>query len=86
MSWKAIKRYLSFVGIESLNPRSCFKDALSQGLIDDESVWLNMMEQRNLNSHIYDENEIKDIIDVVDSYRSAFKKLKNNLKARLKAE
>ncbi len=39
-----------------------FKEAYTQTLIDDESVFLDMIEQRNLSSHIYDEYEISDIL------------------------
>lgn len=56
MSWKAIKRYLSHVGIQALNPKACFQEAYAQGLIKDESAWLEMLESRDLSSHVYDEN------------------------------
>lgn len=84
MSWKAIKRYLSYIGMEALNPRSCFKEAYAQGLISDESVWLDMVERRNLSSHIYDEDEIKDILNAVGNYKMAFEQLKKDLKKKLK--
>jgi len=83
MSWKAIKRYLSFVGIDCQNPRSCFKEAFAQGLIADEAVWLDMIEKRNLSSHIYDENEIRAIMMVMDAYRKAFQQLKEKLATHL---
>lgn len=84
MSWKAIKRYLDFTGIECLNPRSCFKEAFSQGLIDEENTWLEMIEMRNLSSHIYDEDEIKEILDRLDAYKNSFSKLKQNIEFHLK--
>jgi len=86
MSWKAIKRYLAFVGIECLNPRSCFKEAFAQGLIEDEGVWLDMVEKRNLSSHIYDENEIGMILDLLIDYKNAFERLKNNLEIRIQKQ
>lgn len=84
MSWKVIKRYLDFIGIDCQNPRSCFKEALVQGLITDEDVWLDMIEKRNLSSYIYDEAQIKEILDRLDDYKSAFEGLKDNLKAKLR--
>lgn len=83
MSWRTIKRYLDFIGIDCQNPRSCFKEALVQGLIADEDAWLDMIEKRNLSSHIYDEDQIKEILERLDDYNSAFEGLRNNLKARL---
>lgn len=86
MSWKAIKRFLDFIGIGCTSPRGCYKEAFSQGLIDDEQIWLEMIEMRNLSSHIYDENEIREILDKLDVYSAAFSKLQKNLESRLHAE
>ena len=83
MSWKTIKRYLDFIGIDCPNPRSCFKDALVQGLITDEAVWLDMIERRNLSSHIYDEDETKEILQKLNDYLKAFEELKGNIEAKL---
>lgn len=83
MSWKAIKRYLDFTGISCTNPRSCFKEAFSQGLIEDESTWLEMIETRNLSSHTYDETEIKDILGNLPAYKKAFTTLKQNIETQL---
>ena len=75
MSWKAIKRYLDFLGMSCLNPRNCFQEAFAQKLIGDEQVWLDMIEQRNLSSHIYDENEIKGILLKIADYKTVFARL-----------
>jgi nucleotidyltransferase substrate binding protein (TIGR01987 family) len=83
MSWKAIKRYLDFVGIECANPRSAFKEAFAQGVIEAEAVWLDMVEKRNHSSHIYDENEIKAILGVMDDYLKAFESLSVKLQSEL---
>lgn len=72
MSWKAIKRYLDFVGISATSPRACFREAFSQGLIDAEQLWLEMIERRNLSSHIYNQDEIAGILAYLDGYRDAF--------------
>ncbi len=79
MAWKALKRNLSFLGVEAKSPRMVFKEAFLQNLIEDEEVWLSMIEQRNLSSHIYDEFEIRDILDKTESYKQAFLKLKESL-------
>lgn len=75
MAWKAIKRYLDFIGIDALSPRSCFREAYQQGLIEDQGVWLEMIEQRNLSSHVYSEIEIEGILSRLDVYRKAFEDL-----------
>lgn len=79
MSWKAIKRYLDFVGLICKNPRSCFQEAYTQGLIEDETLWLDMIEMRNRSSHIYNEQEIRGILDKLEGYAEGFGRLKGRL-------
>ena len=84
MSWKCIKRYLDYIGIECHSPRDCFKEAYSQKIITDETVWIGMIEQRNLSSHVYDEDEIKEILGRIGDYKNAFQGLLQMLEERLK--
>lgn len=86
MSWKALKRYLDFLGFEVKSPRMTFKEAYSQGIITDEAVWLDMIEQRNLSSHVYDESEIMGIFDKREYYKDAFLSLKQKLEYGLSYE
>jgi len=79
MSWKALKRYLDFLGIEAKSPRGVFKEAYAQGILEEERVWLDMLEQRNISSHIYDEFEIREILTKVDKFQKAFKNLKDKI-------
>ena len=48
MSWKALRRYLEFLGFEANSPRMTYKEGFAQGIIQDEEVWLDMIEKRNL--------------------------------------
>lgn len=86
MSWKAIKRYLDYIGIGCTGPRMCFKEALTQKVIEQEDIWIDMIEQRNLSSHIYDEDEIKEILEKIVDYKEAFEGLLLKLEERLKKE
>ncbi|VAW47317.1 hypothetical protein MNBD_GAMMA04-545 [hydrothermal vent metagenome] len=83
MAWKALKRYLEFLGLDALSPRSTFKEAYSQGLLQDQGVWLDMIEQRNLSSHIYDESQIKELLEKVDRYCDAFVQAENEIQKGL---
>ncbi len=84
MAWKALKRTLSFLGIEAKNPRMVFKEAYLQNLLEDEAIWLNMIDQRNISSHIYDEFEIKNILTKTENYKQAFIKLQENITKSIK--
>ena len=80
MAWKALKRHLEFLGLEAKSPRMVFKEGFSQGIIKDESVWLDMIEQRNLTSHVYDEFQIQEILIKKEIYKEAFIALKREIK------
>lgn len=84
MCWKALKRYLDYVGIDAKSPRMVFKEAFAQSLITDENIWLDMIEQRNLSSHIYDEHQIQEILDKIKDYSEAFNKIKSMIEKELK--
>ena len=79
MGWKAVKRYLEYLGFEAKSPRGSIKEAYSQNIIDNENIWLEMIEQRNLSSHLYDEYQIKEILEKVEEYKTAFIQLKKHL-------
>ena len=86
MSWKALKRYLDFLGIEAKSPRQVFKEAYTHGILENEDIWLDMIEQRNMTSHVYDESEIKEILEKTDNYKDAFLKLKSRLENELNSD
>lgn len=56
-SWKALKGYLldQCVANELNFPKQVLKTAYGNQMINDESVWLDMLESRNRTSHIYDD-------------------------------
>ena len=83
MSWKAMKRALAFLGLECKSPRGCIQESYAQGLIQDEAVWLNMIEMRNLSSHNYDEAEIRILLDRMQAYKNGFLSLQTRLQALL---
>ena len=63
MAWKALKRLLDYLGVDAKYPRAVFREAYLLRLIEDEAIWLDMIEMRNLSSHVYDESEIAVLLD-----------------------
>ena len=56
--WKILTLYLERPGRECGGPRPTLKKAFSEGLIptaEEADVWLQMLEDRNLTRHAYDE-------------------------------
>jgi len=83
MAWKAIRRCLDFLGVEAKYPRACFKEAYAIGLLTNEPVWLEMIEQRNLTSHVYNQEEVRGILIRLDDYRHNFEELLHRLDEKL---
>lgn len=56
--WKTLKLYLERQGHECGGPRATLKKAFAENLIptaEESDIWLQMLEDRNLTSHAYDE-------------------------------
>ena len=51
--WKLLKRILESKGTEVIYPKDVLKQAYAGNLIDNETMWLNMLRDRNLTSHTY---------------------------------
>lgn len=57
-----MREYLIDQGYTELNsPKATIRQAFAFGLISDESGWLSLLEDRNLTSHIYNEETAKEI-------------------------
>lgn len=83
MSWKAIKRGLDYLGIEAAYPKACFKEAYAIGLISDQDIWIDMIEQRNLSSHVYNQDEVRGLLAKLETYRNHFDALYQALSNKL---
>ncbi|MBF0564064.1 MAG: nucleotidyltransferase substrate binding protein [Nitrospirae bacterium] len=67
--WKALKSILAIEGFECAGPRSCIKEGARRGLASEGEILLDMLEDRNKASHIYDESTAVDIFGRIrDNY------------------
>ncbi|MBU0897496.1 MAG: nucleotidyltransferase substrate binding protein [Candidatus Omnitrophica bacterium] len=57
LAWKLAKAILDYNGIDARGPRLTIKEAFKFGLIKDGEGWIEMLEDRNKTSHIYDEKQ-----------------------------
>lgn len=55
LCWKTMKDYLVYNGVSVSLPRDVIKQAFHHGLILDGQVWIDMLEDRNLMAHVYQE-------------------------------
>ncbi|NPA11621.1 MAG: nucleotidyltransferase [Epsilonproteobacteria bacterium] len=61
--WKALRAVLLYQGIECYSPRSCIKEAFKANIIDDDELILDMLEDRNISSHAYDEDKSLELFE-----------------------
>ena len=67
LAWKTMKNFLEYHGIagQIFGSRDAVREAFNAGLIDSGEDWMNMIKSRNLTSHIYDEEIIDEIVDMI---------------------
>ena len=65
LSWKVLKKYLESEGLQTAGPKDVFTKAFHAGYIDDEAMWLAMINDRNQAAHVYDELEAQKIVNRV---------------------
>lgn len=82
LTHKTLKEALKYLGvtIENSFPRSIYKKAYVNNLISDDKVWINLLEDRNLTSHIYNEDIANEVANrIIELYVDAIGELVRNL-------
>jgi len=61
LAWKTMKDYLEESGVQivPVTPKAVIKEAFAAKVIDDGQGWIDMMLERNLLSHNYDEQRFR---------------------------
>jgi len=79
LSWKLLKDYLEEQGFIEINtPRNAIKKAFEIGLIEDGHSWMDLLVDRNLSVHTYDEEKALNLDALIHSkYHPLFYKLKH---------
>ena len=86
LAWKALQAVLRLHGAEGAetgSPREILQLGYKLGFVDDAAVWLLMLKKRNTSVHIYDEDEVDEMILLIrDSFIPAFIRLCDTLKVK----
>ena len=61
LACKMLKCVLEYNGIQAATPRMVVKEAFKAGFITGGEEWIDMLEDRNKTSHIYDEKQAMEI-------------------------
>lgn len=68
LAWKFLKDFFMSKGIVLNYLKDALKEAFQVGLIINESLWLQMLNDRNMTSHTYDESLADEIYVRIKSY------------------
>jgi nucleotidyltransferase substrate binding protein (TIGR01987 family) len=83
--WKLIKKFLKQEdGIDAKTPKQSIKEFYLAGHIDEDQyeTLVDMIDDRNLLSHIYDEDEFRKIIKKFPKYLQVFQKVEEVISSR----
>jgi nucleotidyltransferase substrate binding protein (TIGR01987 family) len=59
LAWKTLKDYLTEQAFTVQSPRETIKQAFQSNYLKDGHTWMEMLEQRNLLTHTYNEEQAK---------------------------
>ena len=73
LSWKTMKDFIAYQGIKDVSlPRQVIKHCFQHQIIGDGQVWIDMLEDRNLMAHAYDEKKAQiAIVHIIQHYEPA---------------
>jgi nucleotidyltransferase substrate binding protein (TIGR01987 family) len=74
LGWKLMKAVIEYKGGENvLFPRDVFKEAFAKGMLKNGEVWLEMLKDRNLSSHTYNQEMAREVYQrIKNKYFSEF--------------
>jgi nucleotidyltransferase substrate binding protein (TIGR01987 family) len=65
LSWKTLKDLLAWNGVDARLPREVLKQAFATGLLENGQLWIDMLEQRNLMAHTYDQSRARQAAELI---------------------
>ena len=86
LAWKALQAVLrehGAQGADTGSPREILQLGYKMGFVDDSVVWITMLKKRNTLVHIYNEDEIDEMLLLIrDSFTPTFVALEKSLKKK----
>lgn len=87
LAWKALQEIMRMHSVAEAgtgSPREVLQLAYKFGFINNSEIWLLMLKKRNTSVHIYNEDEVDEMIALIrDSFIPAFTALKDTLAKKL---
>lgn len=66
--WKVLKKVLSYEKIDATTPRDVLRKAFQFNVINDEAIWLAMLDDRNNTSHVYKQEDAIRVFEHIKTY------------------
>ncbi|SKA77585.1 nucleotidyltransferase substrate binding protein, HI0074 family [Caloramator quimbayensis] len=80
LAWKTMKDYLEMEGFDVKSPRTTIQTAFQIQLVEDGHTWIDALEKRNLMSHTYNEEIVKEVEELIrNNYYPLIKELCSKL-------
>ena len=90
LSWKALQAVLKQHGVEEAetgSPREILQLGYKVGFVNDQAAWLLMLKKRNVSVHIYNEDEIDELVILIrDSFIPELTALEETLREKVAVE
>jgi nucleotidyltransferase substrate binding protein (TIGR01987 family) len=85
LAWKMIKDFLEEQGFQDVkSPRAALKKAFEVGLITQGHQWMQLLEDRNLTAHTYDEEKATEMQKLIlAKYYPILKELQNTFNKKM---
>jgi nucleotidyltransferase substrate binding protein (TIGR01987 family) len=81
--WKTLKMALyAKHGIDAVSPKQTLQKAYAVGWLDDEKLWIDILQDRNLTAHTYKEDLAREIYARIHDYYPEMRRLYDLLVSR----
>jgi len=85
LAWKSIQSIARLEGQDCVTPRAAFSLAWQAHWVEDEGLWLDVLDARNKTAHTYREQTAKEVYSSLPSSLPAFEQLLRNLQLRIRS-
>lgn len=81
LSWKTLREYLLDQGYDApASPKGVMRQAYADGILQEEGPWLSLLTDRNVTSHVYDEETANRVAgQIIEVYTPMFEQLVKQL-------
>jgi nucleotidyltransferase substrate binding protein (TIGR01987 family) len=77
LAWNVLKDYLEETGVSGIiGSKGATREAFKNGLIEDGEAWMEMIKDRNLSSHTYNQEIADEVVaDILTRFYPAFEQM-----------